>query len=72
MKASLVKLITLEQQLASERAERLKLEQEYSKEKEKYACELKVFILIKSKYINIWSALKNSSIFFYDAFLNWS
>lgn len=42
MKANLVKLITLEQQMASERLERQKAENEFNLEREKLKAELKV------------------------------
>lgn len=42
MKASLVKLITLEQQLAAEKLERQKLENEFTSYKEKQASDIRV------------------------------
>ena len=42
MKASLVKLITLEQQLAAEKFERQKLENEFTSYKEKQASDIRV------------------------------
>lgn len=44
MKASLIKLINLEKELANERIERTKADQEFNREKEKLLEELKVEI----------------------------
>lgn len=49
MKASLVKLITLEQQLAAEKFERQKLENEFTSYKEKQASDIRVNTSFQTK-----------------------
>lgn len=49
MKASLVKLITLEQQLAAEKLERQKLENEFTSYKEKQASDIRVNTSFQTK-----------------------